>query len=265
MGKCGWNECQEPYPNDDLDAHLEAHSRDALARWVRQSTCTWQGCKSKAKFKTAHQFNIHLENIHTKPLLCTRTRCTYKRPFKNKHELERHNSSKHSAERPWECPYDYCPAETRAFARKDKWLKHIREVQHENDAFCPYPHCHFSTIRTGKGFEDRKEIGRHFNLMHSGRDVDGYGCALGSCGNTKHDRCAVLDLLEHLRTQHKIYLNWHFLQPVLEAIDHTFRLQHVPSDYYNKWIDCEICASHTLQTPLGNTTSTSAQFGMAPA
>jgi hypothetical protein len=143
-------------------------------------------------------------------------------------------------------------------------LKHIREVQHENDAFCPYPHCHFSTIRTGKGFEDRKEIGRHFNLMHSGRDVNGYGCALGSCGNTKYDRCAVLDLLEHLRTQHKIYSNWHFLQPVLEAIDHTFRLQHVPSDYYNKWIDCEICASHTLQTPVGNTTSTSTQFGMAP-
>jgi hypothetical protein len=265
-GKCGWNGCQEAYPNDDLDAHLETHSRDALARWVRQSTCTWQGCKSKAKFKTAHQFNIHLENIHAKPLLCTKSRCTYKRPFKNKHELERHNSSKHSAARPWVCPYDYCPSKTRAFARKDKWLKHIREVQHENDAFCPYIHCYFSKIRTGKGFEDREEIGKHFNLMHSGKDVDdGYGCALGSCGNTrKRDRLHSWGLHEHLQNQHGIVLGAHYLETRLKGTDQIFRSQQVPVFFHNKWIDCEICAPQALQTPLGNTTSTSAQFGMAP-
>ncbi|PMD58790.1 uncharacterized protein K444DRAFT_630472 [Hyaloscypha bicolor E] len=264
--KCTWDECQQRLPGDkELRDHLSAHSVDALAHWACGSICTWQGCKFKAKFKTTHQFNTHLENIHAKPLLCTRSRCTYKRPFKNEYELERHNSSKHSAERPWECPYDYCPSETRAFARKDKWLKHIREVQHENDAFCLYHHCYFSTIRAGKGFEDRKEISTHFNLWHSGRAVDGYGCALGSCGNTgKRDRWHLLGLQQHLQIQHKIVLGLDSLQTGLKGTDHIFRSQQVPFDLYNKWIDCEICASQTLQTPLGNTTSTSAQFGMAP-
>jgi hypothetical protein len=264
-GKCGWNGCQKPHPNDDLGAHLETHSRDALARWVPRSTCTWQDCKSKAKFKTARQLNIHLENIHTKPLLCTRSRCTHKRPFRNKHELERHNSSKHSAERPWECPFDYCPSETRAFARKDKLLKHIREVQHENDAFCPHIHCRFSTIRTWKGFEDRKEIGTHFNLYHAVRDVDGYGCALWSCGETgKRDRWDLSWLRAHLQYRHIIVLDRDYLETSLKGTDHIFRSQQVPFGFYNKWIDCKICASQTLQTPLDNTTSTSAQFGMAP-
>ncbi|KAH8790625.1 hypothetical protein BGZ57DRAFT_24710 [Hyaloscypha finlandica] len=256
--KCTWDGCQQRSPGEkELGDHLSAHSEDALAHWACGSTCTWQGCKSKAKFKTTRQFNIHLENIHTKPLLCTRSRCTHKRPFRNKHELERHNSSKHSAERPWDCPYDYCPSETRAFARKDKWLKHIREVQHENDAFCPYLHCLSSTIRTEKGFEDRKEIATHFNLTHSWGVVDGYGCALGSCGNTgKHDRWHVLELYRHLEEQHKIREVFSYLGRKLEGTDHIFRFQHVPLSFYNILTDCEMCASHTLQTALGNTTST---------
>jgi hypothetical protein len=264
--KCTWDGCQQRSPGDkELRDHLSAHSVDALAHWACGSTCTWQGCKSKAKFKTTRRFNIHLENIHTKPVLCTRSRCTHKRPFRNKHELERHDLSKHSAERPWECPYDYCPSETRAFARKDKWLKHIREVQHANDAFCLYLHCDSSTIRTEKGFEDRKEIATHFSLKHSGGAVDGYGCALGSCGNTgKRDRWDVWDPKTHLHYQHKIVLSWDYPRTRLQGTDHIFRSQHVPLDFYNKWIDCEICASPILQTPLGNTTSTSAQFGMAP-
>ena len=264
--KCTWDGCQQGSPgNKELRDHLSAHSVDALAHWACGSTCTWQGCKSKAKFKTTHQFNIHLENIHTKPLLCTRIGCTYKRPFRNKHELERHDSSKHSAERPWKCPYDYCPSEIRAFARKDKWLKHIREVQHENDAFCPYLHCLSTTIRTEKGFEDRKEIAKHFNIWHFDGAVDGYGCALGSCGNTgKCDRWNVLSLNIHLGLQHKMDLDRGYLETKLKGTDRIFRSQQVPFDFYNKWIDCEICASHTLQTPLGNTTTTSAQLGMAP-
>jgi hypothetical protein len=82
--KCTWDGCQQRSPGDkELRDHLSAHSVDALAHWACGSTCTWQGCKSKAKFKTTHQFKIHLENIHAKPLLCTRSPCTYKRPFRS--------------------------------------------------------------------------------------------------------------------------------------------------------------------------------------
>jgi hypothetical protein len=255
--KCTWDGCEQTSPGDEeLRAHLDDHSSDALAHWTLGSKCTWQGCKSKAVFKALSLFKHHLLNIHTNPLLCTQPRCSYKKPFKNKHELERHNSTQHSVERRWECPYDSCPSESRTFARKDKWLKHIRETQHENDAFCPFYHCSLIAARSGKSFESRKEIGEHFSDYHAGRAVDGYGCGLGSCENSgRRDRWDLFGLWEHLCEQHNIYHSTIDLENELTT-DHIYRLQHVPSRNLNKWVHCKICASQTgYQTPLDATTS----------
>ena len=184
LESCTWDGCQQQPSNFDLATHLQGHARDAQARWTPNSSCSWQGCKSKSRFKNQRQFVIHLENIHTKPLLCTKTHCSHKRPFRNEHDLQRHNSTMHCTERPWECPYDFCPSEIRTFARKDKWLQHIQETQHENDAFCPFGHCRLEQVRSGKPFENRKEIGQHFGgeyPLQASRDLDGYPCGLGSC------------------------------------------------------------------------------------
>lgn len=204
--RCTWDGCQ---PNinidEELKAHLASHALNALARWTRGSKCRWLGCKSKAVFKLRSLFLEHLQNIHTNPLLCTKPRCSSKKPFKNKHELERHNSTSHSTERKWECPYDNCSSETRSFARKDKWMQHIRETQHENDAFCPFYHCSLILNQSLNGFESRQEIGKHFGSTHSGRPVDAYMCAVGSCENTRNsDRWSSEGLQKHLRLQHKI-------------------------------------------------------------
>ncbi|KAE9373597.1 hypothetical protein N431DRAFT_374175 [Stipitochalara longipes BDJ] len=255
---CTWEGCQGPHVGVELGAHLEDHAHDALARWNRQSKCTWQGCKSKAVFKRSRQLKKHLHNIHTKPLLCTEPHCTHKKPFRNKHDLERHNSTRHSIERPWECPYDSCSSEIRTFARKDKWLKHIQETPHENDAFCPFHHCRLLQSQPGKIFGDRKEIGKHFReAEHAGRNTDGYTCGLGSCGIAeKQDRWILFGLWTHLLNMHKVVIYFSESQKILRGSNRTFRLQHVPADYLDKWIDCEDCASQPEAQHLLNTTTT---------
>jgi hypothetical protein len=256
--KCTWDGCEQISQGDEeLRAHLDDHSNDCLAHWTPGSKCTWQGCKSKAAFKALSLFKHHLLNIHTNPLLCTQPRCSYKKPFKNKHELERHNSTQHSVERRWECPYDSCPSESRTFARKDKWLQHIRETQHENDAFCPFYHCSHKAAQSSKSFESRKEIGKHFSNYHAGRAVDGYGCGLGSCENSgRRDRWDLFGFQKHLSGQHNISFGWFDLETYFKATDHIFRLWHIPSWNLNKWVDCKICTSQTgYQTPLDATTS----------
>jgi len=240
---CTWDECEQQFPEEEFQPHLKIHSRDALSRWSCPSKCTWQGCKSKSRFKTIHQFRIHLDNIHTNLLVCTTSHCPHKKPFRNKHDLERHNSTKHSNQRPWECPYDSCPSEIRTFARKDKWLQHIQEKQHENDAFCPFYHCRLLQVQSSKLFKTRKEIKEHFKV-HAGGDIAAYACALGSCSTaTSQDRWTVLGLFKHLGRMHKIAMFPYELRGILQGSNRVLQIQHVPAEPLVSWIDCEVCAS----------------------
>jgi hypothetical protein len=243
---CTWAGCQQTADkHDELKAHLESHSLEARALWTSGSKCTWQGCKSKAVFQSISQMKQHLTNIHSDPLMCTQPRCPYRKPFKNQHDLARHTSTKHSVERKWECPYDTCSSEIRTFVRKDKWLKHIREVQHENDAFCPFYHCSRIAAHSGKEFESRKEIGNHFSETHAGKDDGAFECALGSCEQiSSHDRWNIWGLQNHLDQEHNLNL-WFELESIMKGTDGIFRLQHIRPYYLNRWVDCKICATQT--------------------
>lgn len=250
---CTWAGCQQTADkHDELKAHLESHSLEARALWTSGSKCTWQGCKSKAVFKLVSQLKQHLTNIHSNPLLCNQPRCPYRKPFKNHHDLDRHTSTKHSVERKWECPYDTCSSDIRTFIRKDKWLKHIREVQHENDAFCPFYHCSLIADQSGKGFQSRKEIVKHFLDAHAGKDDCAFECALGSCEKTSnHDRWNVSWLRCHLRQEHDLRV-WYQLEHTLKGTGGIFRLQNLHPYDHRKWVDCKICATQT-DSPVNTT------------
>lgn len=149
----------------------------------------------------------------------------------------------HLDERKWECLYDTCSSDIRTFVRKDKWLKHIREVQHENDAFCPFYHCSLIAAHSGKGFKSRKEIGNHFSEIHAGKDDDAYGCALGSCEKTSsHDRWSFWGRRIHLSGEHNLF----FVgteKDTLKGTDGIFRHQDLLPYDLDKWVDCKICTS----------------------
>ena len=242
---CTWAGCQQTADkHDELKAHLESHSLEAQVLWTLGSKCTWQGCKSKAVFKSISQMKQHLTNIHSDPLMCTQHRCPYRKPFKNHHDLDRHTSTKHSVERKWECPYDTCSSEIRTFVRKDKWLKHIREVQHENDAFCPFYHCSLIADQSVKGFQSRKEIGKHFSETHAGNGNGAFECALGSCEQiSSHDRWNIFGLQSHLGQEHNIFHFSYELEEITKDTDGIFRLQHLRPYDLIKWVDCKICAT----------------------
>jgi hypothetical protein len=247
---CTWDGCEFSFPSpEDLTNHLIEHSQEVLARWVRHSGCIWKGCKSKAIFKTTLAYGHHLRNIHSHPLVCNAPRCPHKKPFRNDADLDRHNRTAHLKEEKYECPYGSCAAETRTFARKDKWLKHIRETQHQNDAFCPFFHCSLKQRKTLEGFEDRNEIGEHFALHHSGDRESRYECGLGSCGgDLKHDFWSIEGLYGHLRHDHEFSCYPDLTSSVLKK-ERVFGIQQVrlfkeKYDWLSAMVfhDCKACA-----------------------
>jgi hypothetical protein len=161
--KCTWDQCSYiPSTMSDLDNHLESHSVDVLRRWGSPSRCLWQECRCKTVFKSKSAYKLHLKNIHTQPLVCQVVGCTYNRPFRNKADLERHRIGTHSTRRPFVCPFESCEAYVKTFARRDKWLQHLRTTEHQDDAFCPYFHCAAARTATSTGFATRDEMVSHF-------------------------------------------------------------------------------------------------------
>jgi hypothetical protein len=225
---CTWDGCEFSFPSpEDLTNHLIEHSQAVLARWIQPSGCIWQGCRSKAIFKTTLAYEHHLRNIHSHPLVCNAPRCPHKKPFRNHADLDRHNRTAHLKEHRWECPYDSCEAETRTFARKDKWLKHIRETQHQNDAFCPLFHCSLKHRNAMEEFADRKEISNHFASNHSGDPENRYECEFGACsGDHKPDFWSIKGLSSHVRNDHGGNFGSFFLLVILEE-EHVFGNQHI--------------------------------------
>jgi len=205
---CSWEGCNSPSDSmTTMSEHLQAHAANARTIWTRGSRCKWEGCKSKATFNTPTKYNYHLENIHTKPLLCTVSGCSFKKPFRNYEDRERHNITAHSATpKMYECPYEFCESSIKTFARKDKWLKHIREVQHINDAFCPYSHCNSPRTKIPGGFRDREAISSHFSYNHAHFQNEGLECGLASCAALEgNDSWSEIRLQFHLRNDHGIW------------------------------------------------------------
>lgn len=239
-------------PNE-LAAHLEIHASHASALWKPSSTCTWQGCSSKAVFKTPGSYSIHLKNLHTHPLVCTTPGCSYKKPFRNEQDRERHNVTAHLKALKFICPYDSCEAEVRSFARKDKWLKHIRETEHQNDAFCPFSHCAaLQQDATKGGFTTRTEISKHFSVYHTGNREDGYQCALESCGKYSSPHCwNRAGLAKHLESHHGIGNSYQVISNCDENGSKIISIEHFTSShrvfpwrsyYTGPLYDCTICA-----------------------
>lgn len=250
--QCSWDECSySTWSELELTNHLDAHATNALKDWVAPAGCVWQGCKSKATFKYARSYEDHLKNIHTSPLVCTAPKCTHKRPFRNKADLSRHRSTAHSGLRPYICPYDNCPEEVNTFARRDKWLKHIRETPHEGDQFCPYLHCQFRNRADPAGFQTREGIAKHFKLAHSVYESDPYICALGSCVfNAQAEHWTASEFSSHLTGFHgplSSGISSYYMRNKarLEGNARVLRAEYLDSSF--TWHDCFICAQ--LQQP----------------
>lgn len=247
---CTWDKCEfSCWSSEELTNHLIEHSQAVLAQWTRPSGCKWQGCRSKAIFKRTLAYEQHLRNIHSHPLVCNTPGCIHKKPFRNREDLGRHNKTAHRKEKKWECPYDSCDAETRTFARKDKWLQHIRETRHEYDAFCAFFHCSLNQQKTLKPFADRKEISKHFSERHSEVGERRYECALGSCdGDRIHDFWTLGWLHLHLWHDHNLSLRQGEISELVKG-DVVFGIQHVhlceekwPGRIQNGIHDCKVCA-----------------------
>lgn len=114
-----------------------------MPAWSVGDKCPWPQCASRAVFKTKASFNMHVTNVHTKPLLCSVANCSQKTPFGRRSDLRRHHQSAHSAEREFVCSIISCNAHIKEFARKDHLMKHMRE-RHDR-YFCPLNHCFDNT------------------------------------------------------------------------------------------------------------------------
>lgn len=253
---CSWLGCEfQALPSEYLTTHLDVHASDALKLWRHPSRCLWQGCSSKAVLKTLKSYQQHLINIHTRPLVCDVSGCLYKKPFRDVADLSRHKVTIHFEDQQYACPYDDCEAEIRTFARKDKVLKHIREVQHINDAFCPFSHCERAQLRGTVPFQTRKEISGHFSESHQMLQDGGYECDLGSCSNTDaKGQWTVEGLQNHLSMCHGVYYPWSPSYIMKDAGQKIFLLEDLkeaqrklPTCNFFSWHDCTICAPSTAQ------------------
>lgn len=259
LRQCTWNKCEWSSTSSIIfGQHMNEHYEAAAKLWFKGSRCLWQGCKSKASFGTERLYRSHLKNIHAKPLLCTETGCKYKKPFRDENDLTRHQFTKHSAVNKWECPYDFCEAQTKTFARKDKLMKHIRDTQHQDDARCPFSHCRARQLSIGAVFSTRKQIVEHFVSEHSPNNSSGLSCGLGSCAsdiaeqNWSQDGLARHLYKDHFSSKYGYYFLYIVAQSVLpsNSILTVKTLDSIPSglphhireDWNKKYHDCKVCA-----------------------
>lgn len=264
MLPCTWAGCDMLSAESEITVHLNSHGQEAAGMFHAPSRCTWSGCKSKAILKSPKLYEQHLKNLHIQPLICTVSKCSYKKPFRNQKDLDRHGAAIHSDVKRYECPYDSCESEIKTFARRDKWLKHIRETIHENDDFCPYHHCDAAITGAFPGFKNRKEIVDHFTKVrcfgalrsdyvnHPENRGEGYEYALGSCAQSRYRsywRKRGLD--EHLRENHGLdYVEY----TQLDGVERTLEARHV--DASAQYHDCTIC--NPMASPQENLAESSA-------
>jgi hypothetical protein len=242
---CTWKDCQSvsPFPSGAaLKGHLEDHARDVIKRWSRDTECSWSGCVSKAKFKLLSPLRGHLENAHVKPLLCIRPGCSFKRPFRNISDLQRHVQTGHSRTGGFRCPYKECRSSTRIFARKDKWLEHVQDAEHQLDNFCPVQHCE-KEARYLRGLPSPKEAIKHMFNEHGGTslDVRDFSCAIGGCEAGDPPYLTKDQLKKHLIADHSFAeVTLQVVLGVVEATElHQVQRQLIPTGI--KFDPCRLC------------------------
>lgn len=177
-------------------------------------------------------------------------------PFRDRNDLERHVGTRHGDTKPFVCPYHSCEASTRAFARKDKWLKHIRETLHENDPLCPFLHCNAKQIQNGTEFTSRQDIVKHFTKFHARNFTEGYECRLGSCSKSGDNNWSYSAFLEHLSKAHALFRHEDVCCRIILAMSSQKTLtkelllvifSKLPRTWANEWNesyhDCDICVT----------------------
>lgn len=260
---CTWGGCEQELFTG-MELHLENHKNDVLLQWTAGTRCSWNGCHSRAKFRSMASYRRHLKNIHTNPLTCPEPNCQYKKPFRNESDLERHRYT-HSEIRPYLCPFRSCTATIGSFARKDKWQKHIFETEHDGDMFCHYKHCPQRQSTGFLGFTTREEVVSHFVSNHgsyydsrSGAGVAPYRCDVGDCmlsAQVEHwteDR-----LVAHLKDDHNVHPGFAWCGPKNAEMEHNIMVLK-PKHMFKKaksnaqadclpqtvaWENCSICQS----------------------
>ena len=268
MTSCTWTTCDHPICGEEMTLHLTGHGKDAIERFTVPSRCIWPDCSSKATFKTLDTYKRHLNNIHVKPLLCAVPRCSYKKPFRNQNDLDRHSATIHSDVKKYECPYESCESETKSFARKDKWLKHIQETIHENDAFCPYYHCVLleASVITSRGFTDRKQISEHFSNEHARNGNESYECTLDLCANAVNpSHWSKYSLRSHLEQDHGLWNSSYVAIANLSDEGRKLSAKHLPDPIPEEYHDCKVCATSDQEdTQSGTTAVPAAQYPLCP-
>ncbi|KAE9381982.1 hypothetical protein N431DRAFT_551967 [Stipitochalara longipes BDJ] len=221
---CTWKDCPltHPFSNDtDLEHHLEGHAQDVLQRWSGAAECSWSGCVSRERFKFLSPLRLHLQNAHVNPLLCFRPNCFFKRPFRNHRDLQRHIETKHSQTGEFRCPYKECKTNTATFKRKDKWLKHVQDAQHQLDNSCPVQHCEKEERqRSFAGFKNPKEAIHHMFNEHgiTQFDVRDFSCTIGGCEHGDPPYLTKDQLKYHLLVDHGFLEG---AQNIVEAVEAT--------------------------------------------
>lgn len=239
---CTWDQCPQMCAESELKIHLRNHGNNALHQFQPPSTCIWPGCSSKAVFQSKTNYSHHLDNIHVEPLICTAPNCSYKKPFRNQDDLDRHSSTIHSDVKNYECPYPSCDSEIKKFARKGKWLKHIRETIHDNDAFCPYYHCTLGEAKSWP-FKNRKQISTHFDIIHARNSEEAYECALGTCAeNPFPANWSRYGLEKHLRDDHSLFSPMELNTVHNMGDGRIATTEHVPGYVLHICRDCSLCS-----------------------
>lgn len=170
-------------------AEARGHHKDALlSSFSGPTTCRWPNCSSLRVFKDRYTLSEHITNIHVSPLCCSITGCSVG-PFGKRSDVNRHVASIHSKSG-FFCPIESCQSMTTGFPRKDKLVKHMREV-HDN-VRCSLNHC-------GAVILDGQQEA-HVRDCHGD-----WECALRACKHGLPSHFTLKAARLHLTKVHKIY------------------------------------------------------------
>lgn len=231
--RCDWPQCSSLVylsNGEERKRHDKLHAQEMSNSWEKGQRCPWPKCSSNATHKSRNLFEVHLNNIHVNPLVCTVEHCKHRKPFRANHDLQRHIATAHNPYAKYVCPYESCADRCRGFSRKDKWLSHLRE--HHNTEWCPFAHC---PLRQEHPLPHSQSTSKHIGKAHSNLE-----CALKSCEG-KISRFSETQLLEHLELHHA--MEWALglkARNTMKAFgDHTLRSEHLLHEV--PVCDCKIC------------------------